>query len=322
MATVIRHKKSSTGGSAPTTSNLALGEFAINTTDGDIYLKKSVGGTESIVKFSGSGTTASATSMTVNAFTGNGSTRAYTLGSIPDNDQLVFATINGINQHITTYSISGNALTFTTAPANGDAVEIRVLSSDSTVVSLRDYASYVYTISSSTSSLSGADDTSATLAYDANKLNVYQNGVRLINGSDYTATNGTSVAFTTSLESGDIVEIESFGRASIASHDALQPGGAALSTTATNQTVDTFTKNQYRSAKYLVQASAGSAYHCSEVLLIHDGTNTHMTEYGVIHTGSSLYTVSSDISGSTVRLLCSPVNANTTIKLQRLTVVA
>ena len=53
MATVIRHKKSSTGGSAPTTSNLALGEFAINTTDGDIYLKKSVGGTESIVKFSG-----------------------------------------------------------------------------------------------------------------------------------------------------------------------------------------------------------------------------------------------------------------------------
>ena len=118
--------------------------------------------------------------------------------------------------------------------------------------------------------------------------------MRLINGSDYTATNGTSVAFTTSLESGDIVEIESFGRASIASHDALQPGGAALSTTATNQ----------------------------KVLLIHDGTNTHMTEYGVIHTGSSLYTVSSDISGATVRLLCSPVNANTTIKLQRLTVVA
>ena len=143
--------------------------------------------------------------------------------------------------------------------------------------------------------------------------------MRLINGSDYTATNGTSVAFTTSLESGDIVEIESFGRASIASHDALQPGGAALSTTATNQTVDTFTKTQYRSAKYLVQASAGSAY---QVLLIHDGTNTHMTEYGVIHTGSSLYTVSSDISGATVRLLCSPVNANTTIKLQRLTVVA
>jgi hypothetical protein len=127
MATVIRHKKSSTGGSAPTTSNLALGEFAINTTDGDIYLKKSVGGTESIVKFSGSGTAASATSMTVNAFTGNGSTRAYTLGSIPDNDQLVFATINGINQHITTYSISGNALTFTTAPASGDGSFCRLV---------------------------------------------------------------------------------------------------------------------------------------------------------------------------------------------------
>jgi len=45
MATVIRHRKSSTGGSSPTTSNLALGEIAINTNDGEIYIKKSTGGT-------------------------------------------------------------------------------------------------------------------------------------------------------------------------------------------------------------------------------------------------------------------------------------
>ena len=48
MAQTIKLKRSSTAGAAPTTSNLALGELAMNTTDGAIYMKKSVGGTESI----------------------------------------------------------------------------------------------------------------------------------------------------------------------------------------------------------------------------------------------------------------------------------
>lgn len=320
MATVIRHKKSTTGGAAPSTSAIALGEIAINTADGDLYIKKSVSGTESIVKFSSTSTSASDNFVTVNAYTGNGSNRAFTLSSVPQNDQYVFITINGIQQHISTYSLVGNGLTFATAPANGDAIEARVISVTTTAVSLRDYQSYIYTVSSGTSSISGADDNSVTLAYDLNKLNVYQNGVRLIRGSDYTATNGTSVTFVVALVSGDVVEIESLGKASIADHDSINPNTAALSTTAANQTVDTFSKTKFRSAKYLVQATTGSAYHCSEVLLLQDGTNTHMTEYGTIQTGSTLYALSADINGDNVRLLCSPVGANTTIKLQRITV--
>jgi hypothetical protein len=320
MATVIRHKKSTTGGAAPSTSAIALGEIAINTTDGDLYIKKSVSGTESIVKFSSTTTGVTDNFITVNAYTGNGSNRAFTLGSVPQNDQYVFITINGIQQNISTYSLVGSALTFTTAPATGDAVEARVISVTTTAVSLRDYQSYVYTVSSTTTSITGSDDNSVTLAYDINKLNVYQNGVRLVRGSDYAAANGTTVTFTTSLVSGDVIEIESFGKASIADHDSINPNTAALSTTATNQTIDSFVKTKFRSAKYLIQATAGSAYHCSEVLLLQDGTNTHMTEYGTIQTGSSLYTLSADINGDNVRLLCSPVNANTTIKLQRITV--
>ena len=52
MATTIKLKRSSTSGSAPGTGSLALGELALNTYDGKIYLKKSVSGTESIVAFS------------------------------------------------------------------------------------------------------------------------------------------------------------------------------------------------------------------------------------------------------------------------------
>ena len=45
----IIHKRSSVAGKVPTTAQLGLGELAINTTDGKLYLKKSVNGVESVV---------------------------------------------------------------------------------------------------------------------------------------------------------------------------------------------------------------------------------------------------------------------------------
>ncbi len=49
MAQTIKLQRSATAGNTPTTSQLALGELGINTTDGKLFLKKSVSGTESIV---------------------------------------------------------------------------------------------------------------------------------------------------------------------------------------------------------------------------------------------------------------------------------
>ena len=53
MAQTIKLKRSATTGNAPTASQLALGELGINTTDGKLFLKKSVSGTESIVEVGG-----------------------------------------------------------------------------------------------------------------------------------------------------------------------------------------------------------------------------------------------------------------------------
>jgi len=50
MAQTIKLKRSATAGNTPTTSQLALGELGINTTDGKLFLKKSVSGTESVVE--------------------------------------------------------------------------------------------------------------------------------------------------------------------------------------------------------------------------------------------------------------------------------
>lgn len=49
MSQQILIKRSAVSGKVPTTSQLALGELAVNTTDGKLFLKKNVSGVESII---------------------------------------------------------------------------------------------------------------------------------------------------------------------------------------------------------------------------------------------------------------------------------
>jgi len=58
--------------------------------------------------------------------------------------------------------------------------------------------------------------------YDSGFVDLYLNGVKLINGTDFTATNGTSITLTTAATTGDTVDIISFGTftlANIAAND-------------------------------------------------------------------------------------------------------
>jgi hypothetical protein len=55
MTNTIRVKQSAVAGKVPTTAQLQLGELAVNTTDGKLYLKKNVSGTESIVEVGAGG---------------------------------------------------------------------------------------------------------------------------------------------------------------------------------------------------------------------------------------------------------------------------
>lgn len=49
----IKLKRSAVAGKVPLTTDIDLGELAVNTTDGKLYLKKSVSGTESVVEVGG-----------------------------------------------------------------------------------------------------------------------------------------------------------------------------------------------------------------------------------------------------------------------------
>lgn len=64
MAQTIKMRRSATPSAVPTTGQLALGEVAINTYDGKVYIKKNVSGTESIVEVTGGAGGASVTVST------------------------------------------------------------------------------------------------------------------------------------------------------------------------------------------------------------------------------------------------------------------
>ena len=315
----IKLRRSGVAGKTPTIAQLDLGEIALNTYDGRLYIKKEVSGVQSIVGLYGS--PVSEESIYIDSYTGNNTQVDFALSYIPKDDQYVYVSINGVQQHVSEYSLSGSTITFTSAPLTTDEVEIRVHDSISSSVAVRDYQQYVYSGLSSATQVTGADDNSVVLAYDVGKVEVYANGVRLVDGLDYTATNGTIVAFTSPQTVTGTVEVVSLSRATFTDRlEALVPGTTALTTTTANQIVDTFPHTANRTAKYLIQMTSGTNYHATEVLLIHDGTTVHMTEYGTIFTNASLGTVNSDISGGLVRLLVTPANINTTVKIQRLSV--
>ncbi|QLF88464.1 hypothetical protein Kolga_gp18 [Pelagibacter phage Kolga EXVC016S] len=78
---------------------------------------------------------------------------------------------------------------------------------------------YTYNITSSVSSVSGADANGNTLAYDSGFADVYLNGVRL-SGADITITSGNAVSFASNLSNGDVVDIVAYGAFTVASVNA------------------------------------------------------------------------------------------------------
>lgn len=73
----------------------------------------------------------------------------------------------------------------------------------SSVVSSGAERKFKFTITETTTTLSN-------LAYTPNLVHVFHNGVRLVDGTDYTATNGTSIILTNAAEDGDEVVVISY----------------------------------------------------------------------------------------------------------------
>lgn len=101
---------------------------------------------------------------------------------------------------------------------------------------------YEYTATSSQTTFSGSDDNSATLSYTANNIQVVMNGV-ILDPSDYTATNGTSVVLASGAATGDLLNIYAFKSFTVADTVSASAGGTFAANVAItgDLTVDTNT---------------------------------------------------------------------------------
>ena len=105
--------------------------------------------------------------------------------------------------------------------------------------------------------------TTFAIVYDVGFVDVYMNGVKLIAGTDYTATNGTSIVLTTGAALNDLVDIIAFGTFSVANAltnadiGVTVQGYDADTTTATN--TQTLTNKTIRSTVYALTGTAFDA---------------------------------------------------------------
>jgi hypothetical protein len=75
---------------------------------------------------------------------------------------------------------------------------------------------YVFTATAGQTTFSGADSNSLTLSYTVGAEQVYVNGVLLVRGSDYTASNGTSVVLASGTIASDTVAVIAYGSFNVA----------------------------------------------------------------------------------------------------------
>jgi len=163
-------------------------------------------------------------------------------------------------------------------------------------------------------------DSNATLQYVTSKGASTSIAINLTNTTD--ATSLTTGALTTAGGLSAAKNISSGASfVNYTSGSAISEIATATATIATTgvSVVDQWALASYRSAKYVIQITQNSSYQSSEVVVVHNGSTTTMTEYAVVETNGSLGNFSTDVSGGNARLLVTMASATSAvIKIHRI----
>ena len=225
----------------------------------------------------------------------DGSAAIVEIGSNPAsltiNDAITFPTSDGSANQVLQTNGSGT-LSFATLGGSGVSI-------------------FKYTITSNTTSITGNDDDSNSLSYTVGSEQVFLNGVKLVDGgTDYTATNTTTITLAQNAINGDVVEVVAVTAADLVQGFFTQ---STFSATTANQVLSSNAVAN-KGIKYVINATHASAgTHAAEVLLINDGSDAYFVQYGDVFSNASLFSLSADVNSGNMRLLVTPANTNTTI---------
>ena len=97
--------------------------------------------------------------------------------------------------------------------------------------------------------------------------------------------------------------------------------GTASIATPSTVAADTFDAAAYTTAKYLIQATAGSDIHTTELTVIHNGTTAYSSEYGGIST-TDLFTIDVELVSGNVNVNVTTTVADTTVDFKRISIIS
>ena len=184
----------------------------------------------------------------------------------------------------TTGTDSATVSTIVTTTVDSAYVQARqsTVSSGATTIS-----TFNYEADSGQTTFSGADIDGASLTYTSGKLNVYLNGILLVDSNDYTATNGTSIVLNTAADSSDIVSVISY---------ITQAVGTLDSVGVTNLIDSAYINaraSSYDSDNFTGQLAAASTSDLSEGTNLYYTTARHDSDFDARLTAGTGVTVSS-----------------------------
>ena len=135
-------------------------------------------------------------------------------------------------------------------------------------------ARFKFVASGTPTSFSGNDANGNSLSYDAGFIDVYLNGIKMVNGTDVTVTSGSAIVFASAVTSGDIIEAIAFGTFAVANLNAssLSSGtvpDARITGTYTGLTGLDLTDNGK------IRLGTGN-----DLQIYHDGSNSYINEAG------------------------------------------
>jgi hypothetical protein len=150
---------------------------------------------------------------------------------------------------------------------------------------------YQYTATSGQTTFSGVDSNGNTLSYTVGNIQVYLNGVLLVNTAEYTATSGTSIVLGTGAVTGDSLTVTSLGAFTVSSDipkSTLTAKGSIVTATAgstpanlsvgANDTVLTADSTTATGIKWATPASASPASDSATVATYQGTTSTSYTD--------------------------------------------
>ena len=209
------------------------------------------------------------TLVTSEQFNGDDSTVNFTLGNATTTTSCVVA-INGIMQiPSTAYTIAGNLLTFTEAPATGDVIDVRVMTITTTVGDL--------------TSPNGLNTVTPNNADGVRFFSGTTTGNKTLRatygpGGMYNLVNGTKTSYDQTVTN--------------------------IASSATPVIIDEFATSSYSTAKYIIQAKNGSnKLESMEALVVSEDGNASVVTYGIVNShGASMGTLSANVVSGNCRL--------------------